>query len=247
MLRCSLCRKEKTTDCFTPRPNRRRGYMSRCKECINLSIRLKKYGRTEKIRQFTNQDSPYYRATSQLKRSPTRIYAGIGCWEWAGKVRDKRGYATFSVDGRLVGVHRWAYEHFTGAIPDGFEIDHLCENPRCAEPRHLEAVTPQENRRRRLGRPLPLRCAHGHELDAGTLYVNKRTGNWLCRICQAGHARARRLRLGGGRAARKGVTTPHGPAVIRRWALENGFKVATKGLLPQTVIAAYQARHVAIE
>lgn len=29
------------------------------------------------------------------------------------------------------------------------EVDHLCFNPSCCNPDHLEAVTPQENKRRR--------------------------------------------------------------------------------------------------
>ena len=44
-------------------------------------------------------------------------------------------------------AHALSYEHFCGPIPDGFEVDHLCEVHRCWNPNHLEAVPQPENRR----------------------------------------------------------------------------------------------------
>lgn len=41
------------------------------------------------------------------------------------------------------------YEMAKGPIPEGYTIDHLCYNPRCINPGHLEAVTMKENIRRR--------------------------------------------------------------------------------------------------
>jgi HNH endonuclease len=75
------------------------------------------------------------------------------CWEWT-KYVGKKGYAVTPVgsrrDGtyRVVGVHRFVYEQIVGPIPDGYQIDHLCKNRKCAKPDHLEAVTPVENIRR---------------------------------------------------------------------------------------------------
>src|SRR4051812_14865190 len=51
-----------------------------------------------------------------------------GCWEWVGS-KTKWGYGSFRVraseGGKLLHAHRWSYEHYVGAIPEGLEIDHL--------------------------------------------------------------------------------------------------------------------------
>lgn len=70
-----------------------------------------------------------------------------GCWVWTG-YRDKLGYGRFSY-GEMRGMaHRAYYEAHAGPVPDGLELDHLCRNPACVRPDHLEPVTHQENIRR---------------------------------------------------------------------------------------------------
>jgi len=65
------------------------------------------------------------------------------CWIWTG--RTQAGYGKH----RGLGSHRYAYMHLRGEIPDGLELDHLCNTPPCVNPWHLEPVTRQENSRRR--------------------------------------------------------------------------------------------------
>ena len=68
-----------------------------------------------------------------------------GCWLWTGWKND-RGYGNFEVDStRTVKAHRFAYEVLVGPIPDGLTLDHLCRNPSCVNPEHLEPVTLREN------------------------------------------------------------------------------------------------------
>lgn len=69
-----------------------------------------------------------------------------GCWEWQGCC-NAAGYGHFRTSERLFMAHRYAYESIVGVIPLGLEIDHLCRNTRCVNPRHLEVVTHRENRR----------------------------------------------------------------------------------------------------
>ncbi len=72
-----------------------------------------------------------------------------GCHLWTATGVPK-GYGMFRVTNprRHVYAHRYAYERARGPIPDGHHIDHLCNNPRCVNPDHLEAVTAAENNRR---------------------------------------------------------------------------------------------------
>ncbi len=66
-----------------------------------------------------------------------------GCWLWAGAL-SKDGYGLL----RKFQAHRFAYALVNGEIPDGKEIDHLCNVRRCVNPAHLEAVSRKENVRR---------------------------------------------------------------------------------------------------
>lgn len=67
-----------------------------------------------------------------------------GCWEWLRYV-DKAGYGHCAYKGKSMGAHRAYYQMHKGEIPAGLQIDHLCRNRKCVNPKHLEAVTKREN------------------------------------------------------------------------------------------------------
>ena len=71
-----------------------------------------------------------------------------GCIEWTGRCDARWGYSRFRVNGQMTYGHRAAYEMVRGPIPDGLVLDHLCRNPPCVNPGHLEPVTDLENIRR---------------------------------------------------------------------------------------------------
>lgn len=96
-----------------------------------------------------------------------------GCWLWMGNIW--KGYGVYS----STGAHRVAYRLAHGEIPDGYQIDHVCRETRCVNPDHLEAVTPEENIRRRYADQT--HCRHGHEFnEANTYRANNRRH---CRAC----------------------------------------------------------------
>lgn len=66
------------------------------------------------------------------------------CWLWVGRV-DRAGYAQVKIGNRSPMAHRWAYELLVGPIPDGLTLDHLCRQPSCVNPDHLEPVSQRAN------------------------------------------------------------------------------------------------------
>lgn len=68
------------------------------------------------------------------------------CWVWCKSASS--GYGQVRVNGKLYKAHRFYYEMEVGPIPEGKHIDHLCRNPLCVNPEHMEVVTLKENTRR---------------------------------------------------------------------------------------------------
>ena len=117
--------------------------------------------------------------------------ADSGCWEWTG-YRTTSGYGRVQVDGRSGYSHRVMYETTVGPIPDGLQLDHLCRNPPCCNPDHLEPVTPRENTRRGSGHGKETHCPQGHPYEGDNLKLYR--GRRYCRTCQLAHTRASNAR-----------------------------------------------------
>lgn len=116
-----------------------------------------------------------------------RVDQDTGCWLWIGS-RQPKGYGKFWPNKRrCVLAHRWSYESSVGPIPDGLQIDHLCRNPRCVNPEHLEPVTRKVNLLRGDGFPgqnvRKTHCPKGHPLEGDNLYRCPRRGCRTCREC----------------------------------------------------------------
>jgi hypothetical protein len=112
-----------------------------------------------------------------------------GCWAWLGPKNPTSGYGTVKASGKSTYAHRVAYTLTHGPIPDGLVIDHLCRNPVCVNPDHLEVVTHRENVLRGIGpaarNARKTHCKHGHPFDEGNTYTDKR-GQRHCRSCARG-------------------------------------------------------------
>jgi len=71
-----------------------------------------------------------------------------GCWIFTG-YKNAKGYGMMRNGGpNMEYAHRVFYKRAKGEIPEGMQLDHLCRNPPCVNPDHLEPVTSTQNQRR---------------------------------------------------------------------------------------------------
>lgn len=127
-----------------------------------------------------------------------------GCWIWTGH-RLPNGYGRISKslgDREMVEipVHRFAYEYVVGKIPEGLELDHLCRNPPCVNPAHLEPVTHRENLLRGNGwsgrNARKSACKHGHEFTPENTYRGGERRGRQCMTCRRLVAQRKRAKRG---------------------------------------------------
>lgn len=111
------------------------------------------------------------------------------CWPWKS-LKNENGYATFTIGGKRVSAHRWAYERFVGPIPEGLTIDHVkangCTRRDCTNwVSHLEPVTMRENTLRSNSpsavNARKTHCDSGHELTSDNVYIDGTRRR--CRAC----------------------------------------------------------------
>jgi hypothetical protein len=121
------------------------------------------------------------RIETKLSPEPTS-----GCWLWTGSVtRGGYGHAWFQKRPRA--VHRIVYEMLVGPVPKGLDLDHLCRNRCCANPKHLEPVSHRENVLRGVGFAAryakQTHCKRGHPLSGDNLAEQSRRRGRMCKQC----------------------------------------------------------------
>lgn len=116
-----------------------------------------------------------------------------GCWLWQ-RAKDKHGYGRIQIYKKENDLtirtrvsrkaHRIAYVLYSGVIPEGLVLDHLCEVRACVNPDHLEPVLQAENLRRGFKfRGRQEYCKRGHVYDEENTYIRP-LGTRQCRACK---------------------------------------------------------------
>ena len=64
------------------------------------------------------------------------------CWIWNGAPAGPYGHCRVGIDGGYDAAHRAYYERFVGPLRERDHLHHLCEQPPCVNPDHLQPLTP---------------------------------------------------------------------------------------------------------
>lgn len=89
---------------------------------------------------------------SRPSNQPIRVKArGINeCWLWQGSTTEaNNGHGQLNVGGVRFLAHRLMYSIFYGSPSAIEEVRHICDNPRCINPFHLEVGSHADNMRDR--------------------------------------------------------------------------------------------------
>lgn len=110
----------------------------------------------------------------------------FGCWEWRG-ARNAKGYGAFKFNRTTLPAHRAAHILWKSRVPNGLQVDHVCNNRSCVNPEHLQLVTQYQNKiLGKIRRARATHCANGHELSEENLvlWMLKASGFRGCLTCR---------------------------------------------------------------
>ena len=128
-------------------------------------------------------------AITAIKDCLDKKWSDYPCYKWPGYITGM-GYGQLGTKkklGKNISAHRLVWEATNGPIPHGLSLDHLCRNPACVNPHHLEPVTHKENCLRGVGitaiNSKKTHCKTGHPFDEDNTGYQK-SGKRYCKECQ---------------------------------------------------------------
>ena len=120
------------------------------------------------------------------KRFLEKVRKTKSCWIWTAYT-NRLGYGSFRLNQKMLLAHRVSYELFVGKIPNKLTLDHLCKQPSCVNPNHLEAVSSRVNILR--GNTLAAanlkktHCKRGHGFTKSNTYLELKKSGRKARRC----------------------------------------------------------------
>ncbi|MCA1844613.1 MAG: HNH endonuclease [Actinobacteria bacterium] len=125
-----------------------------------------------------------YRRGTPFERTWNKFLVDDGCWLWTASI-DADGYGRLgkgSDPTQPTKAHVVLWNALRGPVPEGMELDHLCQVKHCVNPAHLEPTTHLVNcQRRPQYQSEKTHCPQGHPYDEENTYDNQ--GRRHCRAC----------------------------------------------------------------
>jgi len=132
----------------------------------------------------------YHKRAKNRLLSKVQLDEKTQCWNWTGYI-SKKGYGRIAYKYSSYGsfeAYRLSYILFNGKLNSNLQIDHLCRNRKCVNPKHLEQVTKKENLLRGFGvgskNKAKTHCPEGHQYTLENTRISPANGGRCCKKCQ---------------------------------------------------------------
>lgn len=137
----------------------------RCKICRDAHAAYNRDQRAGRLKKVSSEER-FWAKINLYGEIPANCPELGMCWEWLG-AKNWQGYGMMArkLDGKntMMTAYRFAYEMIIGSVGNNLHLDHLCRNPACCNPLHLEAVPMSENLLRGHLQRVASYCPEGHE------------------------------------------------------------------------------------